>query len=146
LTDALALLTGVQAALRSRFDEFRGALDRRDEAAYRVALADFHERLRAWTAAEEASLLPAVERARLRERNPRRELLLEYVQLRELTAHVRREVEGGGRLSDVLGFVENLSRRLAAHERGNLEVYYPAAAPLLTEAEVRSLEEASPPP
>jgi hypothetical protein len=68
------------------------------------------------------------------------------VQLRELTAHVRREVEGGGRLSDVLGFVENLSRRLAAHERGNLEVYYPAAAPLLTEAEVRSLEEASPPP
>ena len=143
--DALALLTRAQAALRARFDDFRRALDRRDEEAYRVALRDFHERLVAWTAAEEKALLPALERAGLADRSPRRELSLEYVQLRELTAHVGREIDGRGRLSDVLGFVENLSRRLAAHERGNADVYYPAAAALLTEEERRRLEQAAPP-
>jgi hypothetical protein len=144
-TEALALLTRAQAALRGRFDEFRRALDRRDDEAYRVALADFHERLAAWTAAEERALLPALDRARLADRSPRHELRLEYVQLRELTAHLRREVEGGGRLSDVLGFVENLSRRLAAHEMGNAEVYYPAAADRLTEEERNALQGAAPP-
>jgi hypothetical protein len=110
-----------------------------------MALADFHERLVAWTTAEQGSLLPALERAMLADRSPRRELSLEYVQLRELTAHVRREIDGRGRLSDLLGFVENLSRRLAAHERGNAEVYYPAASGRLTDDERGRLEEAAPP-
>jgi hypothetical protein len=142
--DALALLNAAQAGLRERFDDFHRAFDRRDEAAYRLALADFHDWLCRWTAAEERALLPALRRARLSDRDPQRELNLEYVQLRELTRHTREEIEARARMSDVLGLVENLSRRFEAHERGNLAVYFPAAAPLLTPAERRSLEEAAP--
>ena len=139
----LALLRAAQAALRSRFDDFRGALDRRDGPAYRLALADFQDWLVRWTAAEERALLPALQRAPLSGRDPRRELTLEYVQLRELTRHVRLEIDADARMSDVLGLVENLARRFEAHERGMLEVYYPAAAPLLSDVERRSLEEAA---
>ena len=143
---ALALLTSAQAALRARFDDLRRALDRRDETACRLAIGDFHDHLRAWTAAEEEALLPAVERTGVPGRDPRRELLTEYNQLRELTAHVRRQIESGGSRADVLGFLENLARRLAAHERGNLEAYYPAAAGRLRDGELRALEAAAPPP
>ncbi len=141
--DALGLLVTAQAGLRSRFDDFRGALDRRDAAAHRLALADFQEWLGRWTAAEERSLLPAVERAALAGRDSRRELTLEYVQLRELTRHVRLQIEADARLSDVLGLVENLARRFDIHERGMLDVYYPAAAPRLTDDERARLEEAA---
>jgi len=141
---ALALLTAAQAALRDRFDDFRQALGRRDEAAYRLALTDFHDCLGRWTAAEERDLLPALRRARLSDRDPERELRLEYVQLRELTRLIRHQIEARARMADVLGLVENLSRRLEAHERGNLGVYYPAVADILAPAERQSLEDAAP--
>jgi hypothetical protein len=141
--DALALLVATQAALRSRFDDFHRAFDHRDEAAYRLAVADFHDWLCRWTEAQERALLPALRRAALPERDPQRELRLEYVQLRELTRYVRMQVESRGRMADLLGLVENLSRRFDAHERENVGVYYPAAAPLLTTAERQSLEEAA---
>jgi hypothetical protein len=143
MEDALALLNATQAALRSRFDDFRGAFNRRDEPAYRLALADFHDWLCRWTAVEQSVLLPVLRRAALVERDPQRELTLEYVQLRELTRHVRMQIEARGRMSDLLGLVENLSRRFDAHERENAGVYYPAAAPLLTPAERQSLEDAA---
>lgn len=143
MEDALGLLGAAQAGLRSRFEDFRRALERRDGPAYRLALTDFHDRLARWTAAGERALLPALERAGLADRDPRRELTLEYVQLRELARHLRLQIETGGRLSDVLGLVDNLGRRLDAHERGVLDVYYPAAAPRLTSAERRCLEEAA---
>jgi hypothetical protein len=142
--DALAVLNAAQRGLRARFDDFRQAFDRRDEAAYRQAIADFHERLCLWTAGEERALLAALRRTRFPDRDPQRELSLEYVQLRELTRHVRIEIEAGGSMADLLGLVENLSRRLEAHERSNSGVYYPAAAPLLTTEERRTLEEAAP--
>jgi hypothetical protein len=142
--DALAVLDDAQRGLRARFDDFRQAFERRDEAAYRVAIADFHERLCRWTACEERALLPALRRASLPDRDPQRELSLEYVQLRELTRHVRLLIEDRGSLADILGFIENLSRRLDAHERGNAGMYYPAAAPLLTPDERRTLREAAP--
>jgi hypothetical protein len=142
--EALAFLNAAQAALRDRFDDFHRAFDRRDEAAYRLGLADFHDGLCRWTAAEERALLPALRRARLPDRDPQRELNLEYVQLRELTRHLRMEIEARARMSDILGLVENLSRRFDAHERGNRDVYYPAAAPLLTPAERQLLEAAAP--
>jgi hypothetical protein len=141
--DALALLDGAQAALRARFDDFLGAFGRRDEAAYRLALSDFHDWLCRWTAAEEAALLAALVRARFPDRDPQRELTLEYVQLRELTRHVRMQIEARAPMADLLGLVENLSRRFDAHERGNLDVYHPAAAPLLTPAERQTLEAAA---
>ena len=86
----------------------------------------------------------ALRRASLPDRDPQRELSLEYVQLRELTRQVRLLTEARGPLADILGFVENLSRRLDAHERGNADVYYPAAAPLLTPDERRTLRDAAP--
>jgi hypothetical protein len=142
--DALALLNEAQGALRSRFDDFHRAFDRRDHAAYRLALADFHDWLCRWTAAEGLALLPALRRAGLPERDPQRELTLEYVQLRELTRHVRMQIEVRAPMADLLGLVENLSRRFDAHERENLGVYYPAVAPFLTPAERQSLEDAAP--
>jgi hypothetical protein len=53
------------------------------------------------------------------------------------------QIEAGAPLSDVLGLVENLARRLEAHEHSVRDVYYPAAAPLLTSSERQSLEEAA---
>ena len=76
-------------------------------------------------------LLPALLRREFAGRDPRRELPLEYVQLRELTRQVLIQIESHGRLADILGFVENLERRLAAHEAEMRNVYYPAAAPPL---------------
>ncbi len=143
-SEAIALLVEAQAALRSRFEDFRGAFERRDEAAHRLALSDFHDRLCRWTQTEERVLLPALSRARISGRDPRRELSLEYVQLRELTRNLRLQIEGHARMADLLGLLENLSRRFDAHEREMLEIYYPAAGPVLTPEERRTLEEAAP--
>jgi hypothetical protein len=138
--DAERILSGAQAGLRSRFDDFRRALDRRDGPAYRLALADFQDWLGRWTAAEESALLPAFGRSPVAGRDARRELRLEFVQMRELTRHVRLQLESGAPMSDVLGLVENLARRFDAHERGVLDVYYPAAAEALEASELAELE------
>ena len=143
MEDALALLNGAQAALRSRFDDFRRAFERRDQAAYRLGLADFHDWLCRWTAAEEKALLPALSRADLPGRDSRRELRLEYVQLRELTRHLRMQIDARAPMADLLGLAENLSRRFDAHERGNIEIYYPAAVGKLTSEERAVLESAA---
>ena len=139
-------LLSAQAGLRSRFDDFRRALDRRDEEAYRLGLTDFHQSLRRWTEAEETALLPAVLRAGIAGRDPRRELRLEWVQLRELTRYLLSQVNDRAPIGDILGFAENLERRFAAHEWEMATVYYPAAAPLLTGEEWKVLIEASPEP
>ena len=140
MDDAERMLRGAQAGLRSRFEDFRRALDRRDGPAYRLALADFQDWLGRWTAAEESALLPAFIRAPIAGRDARRELRLEFVQMRELTRHVRLQLESGAPMSDVLGLVENLARRFDAHERGVLDVYYPAAAEALEASELAELE------
>jgi hypothetical protein len=145
LASAEALLSA-QDSLRSRFEDFRRALDRRDEAAYRLALDDFHQQLKRWTAAEERVLLPVLARTTFPGRDPRRELTLEYVQIRELTRYLVSQIAENAPIADVLGLVENLDRRLAAHESEMESVYYPTAAPLLTAEEWRLLSEAIPPP
>ena len=139
-------LIAAQSGLRSRFEDFRHALDRRDEAALRLALMDFHAHLLLWTTAEERVLLPALERTTFPGRDPQRELKLEYVQIRELTRYLLSQIEGHAPIADVLGLVENLDRRLSAHESEMENVYYPCAAPILTSEEWRLLTEASPPP
>jgi hypothetical protein len=139
-------LLSAQRALSDRFDDFRGALDRRDEAAYRVALADFQLCLRLWTEAEEKALLPALARLDFPSRDPQRELRLQWVQVRELTRYVLSQVTEHARLSDVLGLTDNLAQRLAAHQSEMERVYYPAAAPRLTAEEWKILEGAAPPP
>ncbi len=140
MEDPERLLRRAQAGLRSRFEDFRRAFDRRDGPAYRFALADFQERLGQWTAAEETALLPALDRAPVEGRDARRELRVEFVQIRELTRQARLQLEAGAPMSDVLGLVENLARRFAAHERGLLDVYYPAAAEALEASECVELE------
>src|SRR5262249_48654458 len=75
-------LRSASRALRTRFDDFRLALDRRDLEAYRFALDDFHRNLARWTRAEEEALLPAIRRAGLSDRDPERELRLQWVQVR----------------------------------------------------------------
>ena len=140
----LAFLLSVQRSLRARFEEFRHAYDRRDGEAFRVALTDFHSSLRTWTEAEEEALLPAVVRTGVPGRDVIRELRLEWVQVRELTRYLLSQVIERAPIADVLGLIENLDRRLSAHESELEKVYYPAAARALTEQERRILDAAKP--
>lgn len=144
MASAEALLSA-QDSIRSRFEDFRRALDRRDEAAYRLALDDFHQQLKRWTAAEERVLLPVLARTTFPGRVPQRELTLEYVQLRELTRYLVSQIAENAPIADVLGLVENLHRRLSAHESEMEKVYYPSAAPLLTPEEWKILRDSAPP-
>lgn len=121
-------------------------MERRDEEAYKVALRDFHRELLRWTDAEERVLLPAIARVGIPGRDPNRELKLEYVQVRELTRYLLAQISERAPMGDILGLVENLERRLAAHESEMERVYYPAAAPALTEEDWRILENAAPLP
>jgi len=139
-------LLAAQRSLRERFDDFRRALDRRDVEAYRLGLTDFHNCLRRWTEAEEKALLPAVVRTGIAGRDPQRELRLECVQLRELTRYLLSQINDRAPIGDILGFAENLERRFAAHESEVRNVYYPAAAGVLTSDEWRILVRAAPEP
>ena len=141
----LSALLSAQQGLRSRFEDFQRALERRDEEAYRVALTDFHACLRRWTEAEEEALLPAVLRAGVAGRDPGRELRLEWVQVRELTRYLLSQINDRAKLADLLGFTENLARRLAAHQAQLEAVYFPAAAATLRSDEWKRLAEAAPP-
>jgi len=138
-------LVAVQNAVRARFDDFRQALSRRDEEAYRVALADFEAVLRRWTIAGERVVGSTAGRAPIPGPDPSRELRLEYVQLRELARYLLSIVLERKPIADVLGLAENLSRRLDAHERDLREVYFPACAPMFTPEEWRALADAAPP-
>ena len=144
MTRSVEWLLEGQRALRDRFDDFAGAMRRNDKTALDVALFDFEQHLRRWTEAEETALIPAVSRVEVPGRDPRRELRLEYVQLRELTNFISRGRADKAQPSELLGYVENLDRRLTAHERENRSVYYPVAAGSLTEEEWAILEAARP--
>jgi hypothetical protein len=140
----LETLLAAQRALRDRFDDFFRAMQRENALAAGVALDDYLRHLRVWTEAEEKALLPALERAAIPGRNVRYELRLEYVQLRELTRFLLQQLQEGIRPTHLLGYADNLSRRLRAHEKEMGEVYYPVAAPGLTEEEWGILSAAVP--
>ena len=140
----LETLLAAQRALADRFQDFFRAMQRENALAAGVALDDYERHLRRWTEAEEQALLPALERAALPGRNVRNELRLEYVQLRELTRFLVQQLHEGIRPSHLLGYTQNLARRLQAHEQQMSDVYYPAAAPEVTEEEWTILEAARP--
>lgn len=146
MEETLQGLIDAQRALRNRFDDFRRALDRRDEEAYRLGLTDFYSCLRSWTEAEEKALLPALLRTGIPGRDPQREVRVEGVQLRELTRYLLSQVTDRAPLSDILGFAGNLERRFTAHESEMERVYYPAAAAVLTGEEWKILAVAAPEP
>jgi hypothetical protein len=135
-------LLSVSRALRSRFDDFCQALDRRDLEAYRFALEDFYRHLVRWTRAEEEALMPAILRGRIPGRDPGRELRLQWVQVRELTRYLLEQMQSNAPIGDILGFTANLGRRLAAHLSEMEEVYYPAALQYLTDEEWAVLTQA----
>ncbi|HSP32891.1 MAG TPA: hypothetical protein VLU46_01090 [Thermoanaerobaculia bacterium] len=136
-------LLAVQRSLRSRFDDFRLAAQRQNATAAEVALDDFERHFTRWTEAEEQALIPALERAHVERRDVRRELRLEFVQIRELTRFVLQQIREGVRLDDLRGYIANLDSRLHAHELGMERTYIPAAQ--LNEEETRVLEAARPP-
>ena len=143
MTSRFDQLLSVPRALRSRFDDFQRALRNENRVAMEVAIDDFERHLRAWTAAEENALIPALERANIPGRDVRRELRLEYVQIRELTHYIALQLGEGAPSINIAGYVENLDRRLHAHEREMANVYYPAAS--LTDEEWAILAAALPP-
>ena len=136
----------IQRALRSRFDDFQRALRNENRSAMEVAIADFDQHLRTWTEAEEKALVPALVRADIPGRDARRELRLEYVQIRELTRYISQQISEHLPSMNITGYVENLDRRLHAHEREMADVYYPVAASLLTDEEWNVLDVARPEP
>ncbi len=144
MTYRLDALLAAQRALRNRFEDFRHALRHDNRPGIEVALIDFEKHLRRWTEAEEKALVPALQRADIPGRDARRELRLEYMQIRELTRYLVQQISEGIRPGDLLGFVDNLDRRLRAHEKEMGQVYYPAAEPLLTADEWYMLEMARP--
>jgi hypothetical protein len=144
MTARLETLLSAQRALRSRFDDFQRALRSDNRPAIEVALVDFELHLRRWTEAEEKALVPALVRADIPGRDARRELRLEYVQIRELTRYLVQQLSEGILPGNLAGFADNLDRRLHAHEKEMGQVYYPAAAPMLTAEEWQALEQARP--
>jgi hypothetical protein len=144
VTSRLEILLSAQRALRSRFEDFKHALRHENGPAIEVALVDFERHLRRWTETEEKALVPALMRADIPGRDARRELHLEYMQVRELTRYIVQQITEGIRMNQLLGFVDNLDRRLTAHEKEMGQVYYPAAAPILTDEEWQALEAARP--
>jgi hypothetical protein len=144
MSDRLHALLSAQRALRSRFDDFRRALRHENRAAMDVALVDFERHFRRWTVAEEQALVPALQRAAIPGRDVKRELRLEYVQIRELARFLVQEIGEGIRSSHLTGYVDNLDRRLHAHEKEMAQVYYPAAESNLTAEEWAVLEMARP--
>lgn len=138
-------LIEVQRALRSRFDDFRIALRRENITAAEIALDDFERHFRRWSEAEEEALIPALVRANIAGRDVKRELRLEYVQIRELTRFLLQQIREGVRSTHLAGYVDNLERRLAAHEGEMSRVYYPAAERMLTADEWKILDAAKPP-
>lgn len=140
----LEALLSAQRALRSRFDDFQRALRSDNRPAIEIALVDFERHLRRWTETEEKALVPALIRADIPGRDARRELHLEYMQIRELTRYLVQQISEGILPNNLVGFADNLDRRLHAHEKEMGQVYYPAAAPLLTAEEWDVLERARP--
>ncbi len=141
---SIDLLLDAQRALRSRFNEFRLAVQRINVTAAEIALADFEKHLRTWTEAEEEALIPALQRAQIPGRDVKRELRLEYVQIRELTRFILQQISEGTRPNTLTGYIDNLDRRLHTHESEMEKVYYPAAEKTLTPDEWKALEEAKP--
>ncbi|HEV8659566.1 MAG TPA: hemerythrin domain-containing protein [Thermoanaerobaculia bacterium] len=141
---SIDLLLDAQRALRSRFNEFRLAVQRINETAAEIALGDFEKHLRTWTEAEEKALIPALQRAQIPGRDVKRELRLEYVQIRELSRFILQQISEGTRPNTLTGYIDNLDRRLHAHESEMEKVYYPAAEKTLTSDEWKVLEEAKP--
>src|SRR5438094_9037077 len=107
MTSRLEALRSAQRALRSRFDDFQRALRSDNRPAIEIALVDFERHLRRWTEAEEKALVSALIRADIPGRDARRELHLEYMQIRELTRYLVQQISEGILPNNLVGFADN---------------------------------------
>jgi hypothetical protein len=109
-------------SLDERFGRFLAAATGGDATAASEAIRAFDDDLRRHTGVEEEHLLPAPTGGRLAaatdetpEERLRRELRLEHVQVRELSAMIRRLLEERADLPGALRLAGNLARRWDAH-------------------------------
>ena len=108
--------------LDERFGRFLSAATRGDATAAAEAIRDFDDDLRRHTGLEEEHLLPAPPDGRLAaaadetpEERLCRELRLEHVQVRELSAMIRRLLDERADIPGALRLAGNLARRWDAH-------------------------------
>ncbi len=117
-----ALLEREHRHLDDLFGRFLGAAAAGDSGVAREAIVAFDDELRRHTAFEEARVIPAPEGHKLappiaEEGVARlfRELRLEHVQAREVSAMIRRLLEEKGDLEGARRLAPNLARRWDAH-------------------------------
>jgi hypothetical protein len=146
VSDEVHTLLAPQRRLRASLAAFRRALEPNDRSAMELCLCEFELGQRRRIELELRVLQPVLARVPFAARDARRELELQYVQLRELTRHLAVRIASNAPLGEIMGFAENLDRRLAAHESELESVYYPAALAALSAEDRRALagEPASP--
>ena len=117
-----ALLEREHRRLDQLFGRFLGAASAGDSGAAREAIATFDDELGRHTAFEEARAIPAPEGHELapseveaQEARLSRELRLEHVQVREVSAMIRGLLEEKGDLEGARRLAPNLARRWEAH-------------------------------
>ena len=114
-------LTDEHRAIDELFGGFLAAASAEDAGAAGAAIAAFDDALRRHTAFEEERLFaPSTGKLAVPESETpaellHRELRLEHVQVRELSAMIRRLVEERGDLAGALRLAGNLARRWDAH-------------------------------
>lgn len=123
----LHALLAPQRALRARHEAFRRALRAGDRVTAELELGAFELGMRRRIELESRVLLPALAQVAVPGRDARRELVMQYVQLRELLRNLAQRIASAAPPSEILGFADNLERRLSAHETELATVYYPAA-------------------
>ena len=136
--DVQALLAP-QRVLRGHFERFRSALAAGDRVSMELVLAAFEHGLRRRIELELRVLQPALARVSIPGRDARRELEMQYVQLRELVRTLAQRIATNAPRGESIGFADNLDRRLGAHEAELERVYYPAAWPHLSAADREAL-------
>ena len=121
-TQLAALLEREHRDLDALFGRFLSAVSNADAAAARDAIAAFDEALGRHTELEETRVIPAPAGHKLappeseaHEARLHRELRLEHVQVRELSAMIRRLLEEKSDLEGARRLTGNLARRWDAH-------------------------------
>jgi hemerythrin HHE cation binding domain-containing protein len=131
-----AALEAEHRRLDDLFGRFLAAAESRDAPAAREAIEEFDEALRSHMALEEERLYPAPAGRKLvpgegEEENDRRarELLLEHVQIREVSAMMRRLLAERDDLPGARSLAGNIARRWDAHTTREEREVFPGLKP-----------------
>jgi hypothetical protein len=143
------LLARDHRRLDDLFGHFLEAMGAEDPAAAKSAIRLFDDALREHTTLEEEHLLPAPPGGKLTatpDESPRerlfRDLRLEHVQVRELSAMIVHLLSGGGEPDRARGLAANLARRWDAHTTREEGEAYPLLSELLDPAGEAAIRDA----